>query len=88
MNGPRVGDEVHTRPRITGEEFGRQHVSFETIAAGAGEDDVAGDVGAPVRQRMDMVERGVIEFEWSSAVDASPAAISHRGSLDCSLVMS
>ena len=86
MHGARVGDEVLSRPRIAREELGRQQVSLQAIAARAGEDDVARRVSAAVRQRMHVVERREVEFEWRAAVHAAPAAVAHRGSFDRSLL--
>jgi len=86
MHRSSVRDEILSCPRIAGEEFGRQQVAFETIAARAGENEVPGNVRATVRQRMDMIERCEVELEGRSAVHAAPAAIAHCRSFYRSLL--
>ena len=87
MHGARVGDEVEARPWIPGEEFRRQQVSLQPVAARAGEDDVPRNVSAAVRQRMHVVERREIEVEGRGAVDATSSAIAHRGAFDRALLV-
>lgn len=88
MHRSRMGDEVEPGPRMAGEEFRGQQVALEAIAARAGEDEVAGDVRAAVRERMDVVERGVVEIEQRGAVDAPTVAVPHRRVFDGALLMS
>src|SRR5262245_13849967 len=87
MHGTRVGDEVESRPRIAGEEFRRQQVALQSIAARAGEDDVARDMCTAVGQRMHVVERREVEVEGRGAVDTASSAVAHRGALDGALLM-
>ena len=88
MHRARVSDEVEAGPGIPRKEFGRQQVALETIAARARQHDVSRHVSAAVCQRMHVVERGNFEVERRGAVHAAAAAITHRGSLDGSLLMS
>ena len=87
MHRARMGDEVESRPRISGEEFRRQQVSLQPVAARAGEDDVARHVRAAVRQRMHVVERRKIEVERRGAVDASSSTVAHCGTFDRALLV-
>jgi hypothetical protein len=87
MHGTRVRDEVETRPWIPGEEFRRQEISLQPVAARAGEDDVPRNVGTAVRQRMHVIERREIEVEGRGAVDTAPSAVAHRGAFDRALLM-
>ena len=80
-------DEVEARPRMAGEEFGRQHVSLQSIAARAREHEVARHVRPAVRQRIHVIERREIEFQRFGAVHTAPAAVAHRCALDRSLLM-
>src|SRR4051812_3038062 len=86
MNGTGVDDEVHAGPREPCEEIAREHVAFEPIASAAGGDEVAGDVRAALGERMHMVEGRDVELEGSGAVHTAPAAITHRGALDRTLL--
>jgi len=86
MHRASVQDEVRARPRETREEVSREHVALEAVAAAAGGDEVAGNVSTTLGQRVHMVECGDIEFEGGGAVHAAPAAITHCGALDRSLL--
>lgn len=88
MYRPRVRDEIEACPGISREEFGRQHVTLEPVASAARQHDVARHVGPTVRQRMHVIERGVIEIERRRAIDAAAAAVAHGGPLDRSLLVS
>lgn len=87
VHGARIGDEVEPRPRISGEVFGRQHVSFLTVAPRARQHDVAGYVRPAVRQRIHVIQRREVELERSGAVHTAPAAIAHGGPLDRSFLL-
>src|SRR5439155_17658780 len=52
------------------------------------EDDVAGMVGAAVREGIDVVEGRGLEVEHGGAVDAAPAAVAHGSAFDCAFVTS
>src|SRR5689334_1321284 len=82
MDRSRVGDEVLACPRIASEELGRQQIAFEAIAGATREHDVAGNVRASMRQRVNVIERGEIEFQMSAAVYAATATVAHGRSLD------
>lgn len=86
MYGSGVDDEVHARPRKSGEEIRWQHVALEPVASAAGGHEVAGDVCTAFRQRVHVVESSDIELEWGGAVHAAPAAVTHRGALDRSFL--
>jgi hypothetical protein len=79
MYGVCMSDEVRPGPRKAVEEFRRQQVSLEPIAAATGKHEVAGVVGAAVRQRMNVVERGEIELQFGGAIYTASAAVSHCG---------
>jgi hypothetical protein len=85
MHGARVRDEIESGPRVPRKEFRRQQIALQPIAAAAGEDDVARDMSASVRERMHVIERGDVEIEQRPAVDAAVVAIAHRGVLDRAL---
>ena len=87
MHCPRVQDEVQTGPRESREELGGKQIALEAIAARAGENDVPGNVRASTRERMDVIQRGKIEFKRRRAVDAAAAAVAHGGALDGSFLM-
>lgn len=87
MHRSRVLNEIRARPRISGEELGRQQVSLQSIAARTGEDDVARYVRTAVRPREHMIERGELELERRRAVHTAAAAIAHGGALDRALLM-
>jgi len=87
MYRSRVCDEVLSRPWVSSEELRRQEVSLEAITGAAGEDDVALNVRAAVRQRVDVIECGEIEFQVRAAVDAAAAAIAHGRTLDRALLV-
>ena len=86
MNCPGVNDEVRARPWKSGKKFSGEHVALEAVAAAAGRDEVASDVRPSLGERMHVIQRGDVELERGGAVDAAPAAITHRGSLDRSLL--
>jgi len=82
MYRSRVRDEVLSCPRVASEELRRQEISLEAVAGAAREDHVAWNVCAAVRERMDMIERGEIEFQVRAAVHAAAAAVAHGRMLD------
>lgn len=88
MHGARVSDEVEAGPGIPRKEISWQQVALEAIAARARQHDVTRHVGAAVGEGVHVVERGNFEVERRGAVHAAAAAITHRGSLDGSLLMS
>lgn len=87
MHRARMRDEVESRPGVSREEFGRQHVSLQPIAPCTGKDDVARNVGAAVRERVHVVERREVEVEGRGAVDTAASTVAHRRALDRSLLM-
>lgn len=87
MNSPGVGDEVQARPRITREKLRRQQITLQAIAATACQNEVARDVGPSMRERVDVVERGVVELEHFGAIHAATTAVPHCRALDRSLLM-
>jgi hypothetical protein len=87
MHGSCICDEVESRPRVSSEEFGRQHVSLLAVAPRARQHDVAGDVCPAVRQRIHVIERGEVELERGGAIHAPSAAIAHCGPLDRSFLL-
>jgi len=87
VNGASVSDEVLTRPRIAGEELGRQQVSLESIARATREHDVAWRVGSAVRERMHVIERSNVEVQLRAAVDAAAATVAHGCSLERPLLV-
>ena len=74
-----VEDEVQPSPREPGEEFGGQEITLQAIAARAGENDVARNMSAAVRERMNVVQRCKIEFERGGAIDAATPAVARAG---------
>ena len=88
MHRSRIRDEVQSGPRISHEEFARQHVAFEAIAASTREHEVARDVRAAVREGIDVVERREIKLQRRRAVHTTPAAVPHRRAFDGALLMS
>jgi hypothetical protein len=86
MHGSSVDDEVHARPWKPSEEIGWQHVALEPVAAAASRHEVAGHVRTAFREWVHVVESSDIELEWGGAVHAAPAAITHSGALDRSLL--
>src|SRR5689334_22953105 len=86
MNRTSVENEVQPGRGKSREEFRGEHVAFEAIAAAARGDEVARNVSTTLGQRVHMVECGDIEFEGGGAVHAAPAAITHCGALDRSLL--
>ena len=64
---------------MAGEELVRQRVAFQSVAASAGGDEVAGDVGSAVGERVDVVERGRLRAEAQRAVDAAAPTVAERG---------
>lgn len=86
MHRARVCDEVQSRQRIPGEKFGWEEIAFESVTPSAGEDDVARCVRAAVRERVHVIERREIELQCGSAIDASAAAVAHRGVFDRSFL--
>jgi hypothetical protein len=88
MHRTSVVNEVHPRPGKAREEFSRQQIAFEAIAARAREDEVARHVCAAVRERVHMIQRREIELELRRAIDAATTTVAHRGVLDSSLLIS
>ena len=88
MHGACIVDEVAACPRIAKKEFRGKHVSLQSIARGTGGDHIAGRVRSTLGERMNVVERGALVFERSRAVHAATSAVSQRGELDRSLVLS
>ena len=86
MNGASIPHEVCASPRVGGEERVREKIAFQAVTPCARENDVAGVMGAAVRQRVHVVERCRLEIELGGAVDAAPAAVAHGGSFDGALV--
>ena len=87
MHGTSMMDEVAARPRIAHEEFSGEHVCLEPIAGRACRDDVARRMRSTLRERMHMVERGVLVVERRGAIHAAPPAIAQRGELHRSLLL-
>ena len=88
MYGASVVDEIESGPGISGKEFRWQEVTFETITAAARGHEIAGGVNATLGQRKDMVDRGDLKVQRGGAVDAAPAAVTHHGVLNGSLLVS
>jgi hypothetical protein len=87
VDGACVLNEVETRPGITGEEFGGEEITFETIAATAGGNKVAGRVLATFGKRKNVVDRGEVEIDGGGAVDTAATAITHHGVFDRALLV-
>ena len=87
MHGARIVNEVQTRPWITREEFRREQIAFEAIAAPAGGDEVPGRVNTASCQRENVVYCGNVEVERGGAVDTAAAAVTHHGVLDRTLLV-
>ena len=85
VHGPRVPDEVRSRPRISSKEFVREHIALEAIARRTGGNEVAGRVWASVRDRVYVIERRDVERQRNGAVDAASAAIAHGSVLERTL---
>jgi hypothetical protein len=85
MNYARVQEEIHPRQWVPDEEIVRQHVALQSVAGGAGRDEVAiGGHTAP-RTRVHVVDRHMVMLEPRAAVHAAPAAVAHHGALERSL---
>jgi hypothetical protein len=87
VHGAGVQDEVAARPRMAEKELRGEHVRFETIARRTRRDDVARRVGASLGERMHVIERRTLILECRAAINTSATAVSHRGELECSLVL-
>jgi hypothetical protein len=87
MHRSGVRDEILAGPGVAREELRRQEIAFEAIARSAGENDVARNVRAAVRQRLNVIQRGEIEFQVRAAVHAAAAAIAHGRTLDGALLV-
>src|SRR4030095_12643155 len=87
MHRASVEDEIVSRPWVAGEEFGRQQITFQSVAPRTGRDDVAGYVGPAVRERVHVIERREIEIKLRSAIHAPASAVAHRGALDRALLV-
>lgn len=85
MDGAGVPHEVRAGERVPCEELVRKHVSLQPVARGAGGNEVARNVRAAARQRIDVVERRFSRVERMAAVHAAPAAVAHRGALERAL---
>jgi len=85
MNGPRIAHEIRAGPGIFCEEFVREGIALQLIAANAGEDDVAGMVDTAMGERVNVVERRRLEVQRRSAVDAAAATVPHGRTLDGAL---
>lgn len=79
--------EVEPRPWKASEKLTGRQISFQAVAATAGENEVAGIVGATFREREDVVQRGGLELETRSAVHAAAAAIPHGRTLESALLV-
>src|SRR5688572_26311246 len=86
MNGASIPHEVCASPWVGGEERVREKIAFQAVTPCARENDVAGVMGAAMRQRVHMVERCRLEIELGGAVDTAPAAVAHGSSFDGALV--
>jgi hypothetical protein len=64
------------------EEFNRKELALQPIALGTSGNEVAEGMRTAVRQGVHMVESCSRELERLGAIDAAPAAITHRGALD------
>jgi hypothetical protein len=73
-----ITHEVETCPREPCKELHGKQVTFEAIAASAGRDEVPRGVCSTVADGLHVIERGGIESERLSAVDAATAAVAHR----------
>src|SRR5438309_10922379 len=73
-----VLNEVQSRPRVLGEELGREQVTLETIAAAARGNEVARRVHAALGERKYVIDGGDVDVERSGAVHAAPAAVTHH----------
>ena len=85
MHGARISHEVRARVRVPLEELVRQHVSLHAVTRAAGDDKVARRVRTAARYRIDVVERRFKRVEVMRAVDATPAAVTHRRALEGAL---
>lgn len=79
MNGACIPHEVGAGPRMTSEEFVRQHVAFEAVTRRAGGHHVAGMIRSAACERVDVVESGDFAVEPSRAVHAATSAVTQRG---------
>ena len=82
-----VLDEVKTRPRVAGEELGRQQIALEAIAPPTRGNEVARRVNAAFGEGKDVVDGGDVVVKRRGAVDAPEAAITHHGVLDRALLV-
>ena len=85
MHGARVTHEVGTSPGIFREEFVREGIALQLIAANAGKNDVAGMVDSTVCEGIDVIERCRLEVQRRGAVDAAAATVPHGRTLDGTL---
>ena len=85
MHGARVAHEVRTGPGMFREEFVREGIALQLIAADAGQNDVARVMHTAVGERVDMVERRRLEVQRRGAVDAAAATVPHGRTLDGAL---
>lgn len=85
MHDPRVQEKVHSRQRIPHEEVVRKHVTFQSVARGAGGDEVAVRGNTSPGARVHVIDGRMIVLEPAAAVHAAPAAVAHHGALERSL---
>ena len=90
LEGPvhraRIAHEVCPRPRMPSKELDREQVPLERVTSPAGGHQVARHVGAAMRERVDVVQRGGLQLQGLRAVDAAAAAVAHGGALDGALL--
>ena len=82
MHRTGVQNEVQSRPRIPGEEFGGQQVAFQAITGAARSDEIAWRVDAALGQGKDVIDCRDVVVERSGAIHAAPSAITHHGVFD------
>jgi hypothetical protein len=85
MHRARVAHEIRAGPRILCEEFVREGIALQLIAANAGKNDVAGMVDSTVCEGIDVIERCRLEVQRRGAVDAATTTVPHGRTLDGTL---
>lgn len=81
MHRPRVAHEVCAGPRAASEELVGEDVALESIASSARGHEVADRVRPSPRERVDVIERGLLQGEVLGAVHTPSAAIAEGGVL-------
>lgn len=81
VHRPGVAHEVRAGPRAPGEELVGEHVALESIAASARRHEVADRVCPSPRERVDMIERRLLQREMLGTIHASSTAIAECGVL-------